>query len=94
VQQGDAIALFLRAARTARSRWRRRSIARCATIAMPGASSRRQRRRLRVCFDRQTAERLIRYPLINAGVFRAQADAPHWQGWAELLGERCSARPT
>src|SRR4029077_20970959 len=33
------------------------------------------------------AERLIRYPLINAGVFALKADAPHWRGWAEVLGE-------
>jgi hypothetical protein len=39
------------------------------------------------CFDRQTAERLVRYPLINAGVFAVAADAPHWAGWARLLGE-------
>ena len=39
------------------------------------------------CFDKDTAERLIRYPLINAGVFALAADAPHWQGWAGLLGE-------
>ena len=26
------------------------------------------------------AERLIRYPLINAGVFALKADAPHWAG--------------
>ena len=25
--------------------------------------------------------------MINAGVFALQADAPHWQGWADLLGE-------
>ena len=39
------------------------------------------------CFDQETAERLIRYPLINAGVFALKADAPHWAGWADLLGE-------
>ena len=39
------------------------------------------------CFDRETAERLVRYPLINAGVFALPVDAPHWQGWADLLGE-------
>ena len=33
------------------------------------------------CFDKETAERLIRYPLINAGVFALKADAPHWAGW-------------
>ena len=44
---------------------------------------------------RQTAERLIRYPLINAGVFALKADAPHWQGWAAICSaRRCSARPT
>ena len=39
------------------------------------------------CFDKETADRLIRYPLINAGVFALPVDAPHWQGWADLLGE-------
>ena len=38
-------------------------------------------------FGQETADRLIRFPLINAGVFALEADAPHWQGWAELLGE-------
>jgi hypothetical protein len=39
------------------------------------------------CFDRATAERLIRYPMINAGVFALEADAPHWDGWADVMGE-------
>ena len=38
-------------------------------------------------FGQETADRLIRFPLINAGVFALKADAPHWQGWADLLGE-------
>ena len=37
-------------------------------------------------FGRETAERLIRYPLINAGVFALQAGAPHWRGcWERSL---------
>jgi hypothetical protein len=39
------------------------------------------------CFDKATAERLVRYPMINAGVFALTAGAPHWQGWATVLGE-------
>ncbi len=47
VQQGDAIALFLAARAHRRARpWRRRSIARCATTATPGASSPRSTVRL------------------------------------------------
>jgi hypothetical protein len=39
------------------------------------------------CFDKATAERLIRYPMINAGVFALEAEAPHWAGWASIYGE-------
>lgn len=88
VQQGDAVALFLAAARTGalavapeihrsmrhyRHAWQEFS-------SINGAA-------FEACFDKETAERLIRYPLINAGVFALAADAPHWQGWAGLLGE-------
>ncbi len=88
VQQGDAVALFLTAARTGalavapeihrsmrhyRHAWKEFST-------INGAA-------FEACFDRETAERLIRYPLINAGIFALAADAPHWQGWAKLLGE-------
>lgn len=88
VQQGDALALFLAAARTGalavapeihrsmrhyRHAWKEFST-------INGAA-------FEACFDREIAERLIRYPLINAGVFALAADAPHWQGWARLLGE-------
>lgn len=88
VQQGDAVALFLAAARTGklavapeihrsmrhyRHAWKEFSAVNGAAYAS--------------CFGRETAERLIRYPLINAGVFALAADAPHWQGWAELLGK-------
>ena len=88
VQQGDAVALFLAAARTGalavapeihrsmrhyRHAWQEFS-------SINGAA-------FEACFDKETAERLIRYPLINAGVFALAADAPHWQGWARLLGE-------
>ena len=88
VQQGDAVALFLAAARTGalavapeihrsmrhyRHAWKEFS-------SINGAA-------FEACFDRETADRLIRYPLINAGIFALAADAPHWQGWAKLLGE-------
>jgi hypothetical protein len=88
VQRGDALSLFLRAARTGalaaapeihrsmrhyRHAWQEFS-------SINGAA-------YESCFDKATAERLIRYPLINAGVFALAADAPHWQGWADLLGE-------
>lgn len=88
VQQGDAVALFLAAARTGKlavapeihrsmrhyhHAWKEFSM-------VNGAA-------YESCFGKETAERLIRYPLINAGVFALAGDAPHWQGWAELLGE-------
>ena len=88
VQQGDALALFQRAARTGalavapeihrsmrhyRHAWKEFST-------VNGAA-------YEAAFGKDTAERLIRYPLINAGVFALRADAPHWQGWADLLGE-------
>jgi hypothetical protein len=88
VQQGDALALFQRAARTGalavapeihrsmrhyRHAWGEFS-------SINGAA-------YEACFDKETAERLIRYPLINAGVFALKADAPHWGGWADVMGE-------
>jgi hypothetical protein len=87
VQQGDAITLFLRAARTGalavapeihrlmrhyRHAWKEFSTINGAAYA--------------AAFGQETADRLIRYPLINAGVFALRSDAPHWQGWADLLG--------
>lgn len=86
VQQGDALALFQRAARTGalavapeihrsmrhyRHAWKEFST-------VNGAA-------YEAAFGKETAERLIRYPLINAGVFALRSDAPHWQGWADLL---------
>jgi hypothetical protein len=88
VQQGDAISLFLAAARTGalavapeilrsmrhyRHAWGEFS-------AVCGAA-------YEACFDKATAERLIRYPMINAGVFALEAEAPHWSGWARIYGE-------
>ncbi|SKA27543.1 hypothetical protein SAMN02745126_04667 [Enhydrobacter aerosaccus] len=88
VQQGDAIALFQRAARSGKlavapeihrsMRHYHHAWTEFSTINGAAFAS---------CFDRETAERLVRYPLINAGVFALRADAPHWQGWAGLLGE-------
>jgi hypothetical protein len=88
VQQGDAVALFLRAARTGalavapeihRSmRHYHHAWTEFSTINGAAYES---------AFGKETAERLIRYPLINAGVFALPAGAPHWQGWAELLGQ-------
>ena len=88
VQQGDAIELFLAAARTGalavapeiHRSMRHYHHAWHEFSSINGAA-------FEACFDRETAERLIRYPLINAGVFALKVDAPHWAGWAELLGE-------
>jgi hypothetical protein len=87
VQQGDAISLFLAAARTGalavapeihRSmRHYRHAWGEFAAVC--GAA-------YEACFDKPTAERLVRYPMINAGVFALKADAPHWAGWAALFG--------
>jgi len=41
----------------------------------------------REAFDPVTADRLMRHPLLNAGVFALAADAPHWQAWAKTLAE-------
>ena len=88
VQQGDAIALFFAAARTGalavapeihrsmrhyKHAWQEFS-------AVNGAA-------YEACFGKGMAERLIRFPLINAGVFALKADAPHWAGWARVLDE-------
>lgn len=88
VQQGDALSLFLAAARTGalgaapeihRSmRHYRHAWTEFSTI--NGAAYEEG-------FGKEIAERLIRYPLINAGVFALSAEAPHWAGWAGLLGE-------
>lgn len=88
VQQGDAVSLFLAAARTGalavapeihrsmrhyRHAWKEFST-------INGAA-------YEASFGKEIADRLIRYPLINAGVFALSADAPHWDGWAELHGQ-------
>jgi hypothetical protein len=88
VQQGDAISLFLRAACTGalavapeihRSmRHYRHAWGEFSSINGAAYES---------CFDRATADRLIRYPMINAGVFALAADASHWAGWADLMGD-------
>jgi hypothetical protein len=88
VQQGDALALFLAAARTGalavapeiHRSMRHYHHAWGEFSAVCGAA-------YETCFDKATAERLIRHPMINAGVFALQADAPHWSGWARVLGE-------
>ncbi len=41
----------------------------------------------RAAFGPDIAERLIRYPLINAGVFAIRADSPAWKIWADTLAE-------
>jgi hypothetical protein len=41
----------------------------------------------RAVFDEPLAARLARQPLLNNGVFALAADAPHWQAWAETLGQ-------
>jgi len=88
VQQGDALELFVKAARSGalavapeihRSmRHYKHAWGEFSTI--NGAA-------YAAAFGQATAERLIRYPLINAGVFALKADAPHWAGWGDLLGE-------
>jgi hypothetical protein len=88
VQQGDALDLFQSAARTGKlavapeihrsMRHYRHAWTEFSTI--NGAAYEK-------AFGREVAERLIRYPLINAGVFALASDAPHWQGWADVLGE-------
>jgi hypothetical protein len=39
----------------------------------------------RETFDRETADRLMRHPLLNNGVFALSAGAPHWRAWGETL---------
>jgi len=36
-------------------------------------------------FNEETTRQLAHLPLLNAGVFAAAAQAPHWQAWHELL---------
>jgi hypothetical protein len=94
VQQGDALALFLAAARGGalavapeiHRSMRHYRHAWPEFAAVNGAA-------FEACFGKATAERLIRYPLINAGVFALAAGAPHWQGWAALLGEALQRSP-
>ena len=88
VQQDDAIALFLRGAREG-------------ALAVAPEIHRSMRHYHHawgefssVCgaayeanFGKEVAERLIRYPMINAGVFALAADAPHWAGWAEVMAD-------
>jgi hypothetical protein len=38
-------------------------------------------------FDEPTADELVRYPLLNSGVFAMSAEAPHWQAWGETLAQ-------
>ncbi|AMV25179.1 hypothetical protein VT84_12340 [Gemmata sp. SH-PL17] len=37
------------------------------------------------CFGPDVGRELRSYPLLNAGVFAAHRDAPHWAGWAAAL---------
>ena len=39
----------------------------------------------REAFDRPMADRLMRHPLLNAGVFALRVEAPHWRVWGETL---------
>jgi lipopolysaccharide biosynthesis glycosyltransferase len=36
-------------------------------------------------FDVETADRLVRHPLLNSGAFALAADAPHWKAWESTL---------
>lgn len=38
-------------------------------------------------FGPETAAKLVRYPLINAGVFAMRAGSPAWGVWADVLGD-------
>ena len=88
VQQGDALSLFLAAARTGalgvapeiHRSMRHYHHAWTEFSTINGAAYEEG-------FGKEIAERLIRYPLINAGVFALGATAPHWAGWAEVLGQ-------
>ncbi len=39
------------------------------------------------CFGQAAANELRSYPVLNAGVFAAHRDAPHWARWASALVE-------
>ena len=39
------------------------------------------------CFNAQVASQLALFPIVNGGVFAARADAPHWELWANVLGQ-------
>lgn len=88
VQQDDAIALFLRGAREGalavvpeiHRSMRHYHHAWGEFSAVCGAA-------YEANFGKEVAERLIRYPMINAGVFALAADAPHWTGWAEVMDD-------
>jgi hypothetical protein len=41
----------------------------------------------RAAFGADIAERLVRYPLINAGVFAMRAASTAWRAWADVLGD-------
>ena len=41
----------------------------------------------REAFGAELADRLVRYPLINAGVFAIRAGSPAWRAWAEVLDD-------
>ncbi len=36
-------------------------------------------------YEREIAEKLCTYPMLNAGVFSLHKDAPHWERWKEYL---------
>ena len=94
VQQGDAVALFLAAARTG-----------ALAVAPEIHRSMRHYRHAwnefagicgaayEACFGKEVADRLVRYPMINAGVFALGAGAPHWAAWAEIYGEALQHSP-
>ena len=94
VQQGDALSLFLAAARSGalavapeihRSmRHYKHAWNEFAGVCGPAYAA---------CFGKDVADRLIRYPMINAGVFALAADAPHWAGWAEIYGAALQHSP-
>jgi len=88
VQRGEAIDLFLRAARAGKlavapeidRAFRHYRHAWGEFAAVCG-------RAYEAAFGSDTAQRLVRYPMINAGVFALRADASHWTAWARLYGE-------
>lgn len=46
----------------------------------------------RQCVDDSQSQWLSHFPMINAGVFAARADAPHFPAWSRVLGDAMRGR--